>query len=69
MGSLTLALALPFFSFFTGNIHLLPLSLCVMLFLFWRHRENILRLDKGQEMPWRGKKGDGGGGEGADLEG
>jgi glycerol-3-phosphate acyltransferase PlsY len=58
MGSLTLALALPFFSFFTGNIGLLPLSLAVMLFLFWRHRENILRLDKGQEMPWRRRKDD-----------
>jgi glycerol-3-phosphate acyltransferase PlsY len=58
VGSLTLALALPFFSFFTGNIGLVPLSLCVMLFLFWRHRENILRLDKGQEMPWRRRKDD-----------
>ncbi|MHC1700526.1 MAG: glycerol-3-phosphate 1-O-acyltransferase PlsY [Humidesulfovibrio sp.] len=58
MGSLTLALALPFFSFFTGNIWLLPLSLCVMLFLFWRHRENILRLDRGEEMPWRRRKDD-----------
>jgi glycerol-3-phosphate acyltransferase PlsY len=28
-----------------------------MFFLFWRHRENILRLDRGEEMPWlRGKK-------------
>ena len=58
MGSLTLALALPFFSFFTGNIWLLPLSLAVMLFLFWRHRENILRLDRGEEMPWRRRKDD-----------
>jgi len=58
MGSLTLALALPFFSFLTGNIWLLPLSLCVMLFLFWRHRENILRLDRGEEMPWRRRKDD-----------
>jgi len=58
MGSLTLALALPFFSFFTGNIGLLPLALAVMLFLFWRHRENILRLDRGEEMPWRRRKDD-----------
>ncbi|MBU1042325.1 MAG: glycerol-3-phosphate 1-O-acyltransferase PlsY [Proteobacteria bacterium] len=58
MGSLTLALALPFFSFFTGNLRMLPLSLGVMLFLFWRHRENILRLDRGEEMPWRRRKDD-----------
>lgn len=57
MGSLTLALALPFFCLFSGNFGMLPLSTGVMLFLFWRHRENILRLDRGEEMPWRkGKK-------------
>ncbi len=58
MGSLTLALALPFFSFFTGNISIVPLALAVMLILFWRHRENILRLDRGEEMPWRRRKDD-----------
>ncbi|MBI5520935.1 MAG: glycerol-3-phosphate 1-O-acyltransferase PlsY [Desulfovibrio sp.] len=57
MGSLTLALALPVFSLLTFNARMVPLAVAVMLFLFWRHRENILRLDKGQEMPWRkGKK-------------
>ncbi len=57
MGSLTLALALPVFCLLTFNAGMLPLAVVVMLFLFWRHRENILRLDKGQEMPWRkGKK-------------
>lgn len=57
VGSLTLALALPFFCLLSGNIGMLPLSLAVMLFLFWRHRENILRLDRGEEMPWlKGKK-------------
>jgi len=58
VGSLTLALALPVFSLLTGNIGLVPLALGVMLFLFWRHRENILRLNKGQEMPWRRRKDD-----------
>ncbi|MDR3640735.1 MAG: glycerol-3-phosphate 1-O-acyltransferase PlsY [Humidesulfovibrio sp.] len=57
MGSLTLALALPVFCLLTGNWGLVPLALGVMLFLFWRHRENILRLDRGEEMPWlKGKK-------------
>ncbi len=58
VGSLTLALALPVFTLLTGNIGLLPFALFVMLFLFWRHRENILRLDRGQEMPWRRRRDD-----------
>ncbi|MGE4262988.1 MAG: glycerol-3-phosphate 1-O-acyltransferase PlsY [Desulfovibrio sp.] len=53
VGSLTLALALPVFCLLTGNIGMIPLAVGVMLFLFWRHRENILRLDRGEEMPWR----------------
>lgn len=56
MGSLTLALALPFFCLITGNLATLPLALVVMFLLFWRHRENILRLHKGEEMPWRKNK-------------
>jgi glycerol-3-phosphate acyltransferase PlsY len=57
MGSLTLALSLPFFCLISGNWSMLPLAVAVMLFLFWRHRENILRLDRGEEMPWlKGKK-------------
>ncbi len=60
VGSLTLALALPVFCLLTGNIGMIPLAVAVMLFLFWRHRENILRLDRGEEMPWRkGKCGEG----------
>lgn len=60
VGSLTLALALPVFCLLTGNIGMIPLAVGVMLFLFWRHRENILRLDRGEEMPWRkGKAGAG----------
>jgi len=60
VGSLTLALALPVFCLLTGNIGMIPLAVGVMLFLFWRHRENILRLDRGEEMPWRkGKTGAG----------
>jgi glycerol-3-phosphate acyltransferase PlsY len=59
VGSLTLALALPVFCLLTGNIGMIPLAIGVMLFLFWRHRENILRLDRGEEMPWRkGKTGE-----------
>ncbi|MHC1752402.1 glycerol-3-phosphate 1-O-acyltransferase PlsY [Humidesulfovibrio sp.] len=60
VGSLTLALALPVFCLLTGNIGMIPLAVGVMLFLFWRHRENILRLDRGEEMPWRKGKAEAG---------
>lgn len=52
MGSLTFALALPVFMLLTGNIGLIPAALIVMLLLFWRHKENIRRLARGEENPW-----------------
>lgn len=56
LGSLTLALCLPVFALLTGRLAYLPLAAAVMLLLFWRHRENIRRLARGEEMPWRRKK-------------
>lgn len=56
LGSLTLALCLPVFALLTGKLAYLPLAAVVMLLLFWRHRENIRRLARGEEMPWRRKK-------------
>ena len=56
LGSLTLALCLPVFALLTGRLAYLPLAAVVMLLLFWRHRENIRRLARGEEMPWRRKK-------------
>lgn len=52
MGSLTLALALPFFMLITGNVAFVPAALVVMVLLFWRHKENIHRLARGEENPW-----------------
>ncbi|MDD3312377.1 glycerol-3-phosphate 1-O-acyltransferase PlsY [Pseudodesulfovibrio sp.] len=52
MGSLTLALALPVFMFLTGHFAFVPAALVVMVLLFWRHRENIHRLARGEENPW-----------------
>jgi glycerol-3-phosphate acyltransferase PlsY len=52
MGSLTLALALPVFMLLTGNVAFVPVALVVMVLLFWRHRENIRRLARGEENPW-----------------
>jgi len=52
MGSLTLALALPVFMILTGNFAYVPVALVVMVILFWRHKENIYRLARGEENPW-----------------
>ncbi len=52
MGSLTLALALPVFMLLTGNFAYVPVALIVMVILFWRHRDNIYRLARGEENPW-----------------
>lgn len=52
MGSLTLALALPVSMFITGNFEYVPVALVVMVLLFWRHKENIHRLARGEENPW-----------------
>jgi len=52
MGSLTLALALPVFMLLTGNVAFVPAALIVMVLLFWRHKDNIRRLAKGEENPW-----------------
>ncbi|QGY40631.1 glycerol-3-phosphate 1-O-acyltransferase PlsY [Pseudodesulfovibrio cashew] len=52
MGSLTFALALPVLMILTGNFGLFPAAVVVMLLLFWRHRENIRRLARGEENPW-----------------
>ncbi|WP_243546983.1 glycerol-3-phosphate 1-O-acyltransferase PlsY [Pseudodesulfovibrio tunisiensis] len=52
MGSLTLALAIPVFLFLTGNFGFVPVGMLVTLILFWRHRDNIYRLARGEENPW-----------------
>jgi acyl phosphate:glycerol-3-phosphate acyltransferase len=56
LGSLTLVAALPVFHLLSGNIGLVPFSLIVMALVFLKHRENILRLAKGEEKPWRTSK-------------
>ncbi len=57
MGSLTLALGLPVFALITGKTAFMPLACAITIVLFWRHRENIKRLSRGEENPWRKKKG------------
>lgn len=56
MGSLTLAVALPVAMLLTGNLNFIPVACIVAAILFWRHRENIQRLARGEEKPWTRKK-------------
>ncbi len=58
LGSLTLAVCLPVFCLLAGLPQYVPLALAVMALLFTRHRENIERLARGQENPFRGAGGD-----------
>ncbi|WP_419779006.1 glycerol-3-phosphate 1-O-acyltransferase PlsY [Maridesulfovibrio sp.] len=56
MGSLTFAVALPFFTLVTGAIGMVPLACGMTMLLFWTHRDNIKRLAKGEENSWKKKK-------------
>ncbi|MBQ9406686.1 MAG: glycerol-3-phosphate 1-O-acyltransferase PlsY [Desulfovibrio sp.] len=52
LGSLTLVSALPVALLCAGQWVWLPLSLCVCLLVFWKHRDNIARLHEGTEKSW-----------------
>ncbi len=52
LGSLTLVTLLPIFLVLWGSSQWVPLALLIMIFVFWRHRENIVRLLRGTEKPW-----------------
>ncbi len=54
LGSLCLVASLPVFLLFSGHFGLIPLALVTMVVVFWRHRENIIRLAQGEEHHWRG---------------
>ena len=49
LGSLTLGLALPVACAATGQVAYAPLAFLVTLLLFWRHRDNLARLARGEE--------------------
>jgi acyl phosphate:glycerol-3-phosphate acyltransferase len=53
LGSLTLVASLPVFHLLSGWIGLVPFSLIVMALVFFKHKENIVRLARGEEKPWR----------------
>lgn len=53
IGSLTLVATLPVFMLIFGQFSYLILSLIVLALVFTKHRDNILRLIRGEEHPWR----------------
>ncbi len=54
LGSLCLAASLPVYLLLSGHYGLIPLALATMVMVFWRHKENILRLARNEEHHWRG---------------
>ncbi|WP_298034098.1 glycerol-3-phosphate 1-O-acyltransferase PlsY [uncultured Desulfovibrio sp.] len=52
LGSLTLMTVLPLLLLFSGVWSWLPLSLCLLVLVVWKHRENIIRLLTGTEKSW-----------------
>ncbi len=56
LGALTMALVLPLFCLFFGYFNYIPLALAVFLVIYWTHRQNIIRLLKNEEKPWRKSK-------------
>ena len=56
VGSLLLAVSLPFTLLFTGQAGLVPVGLVVAALIVWKHKENIRRLRAGEEKPWRALK-------------
>lgn len=53
LGSLTLVTALPVLLLVSGQFTYLLFALAAMALVYWRHRENIARLARGEEKPWR----------------
>jgi glycerol-3-phosphate acyltransferase PlsY len=58
LGSLCIAALVPIFLLVSLNLGYLPLAVIVSLLVFWSHRENIDRLQKGMENSWRPAKQD-----------
>ena len=52
LGSLTRVAALPLLLLLSGIWSWLPLSLCLLALVVWKHRENIARLRAGTEKSW-----------------
>lgn len=57
VGSLSLISSLPVFLMIADKWQWLPLSLCLLIIVFVKHRENISRLKAGTEKAWLKSKG------------
>lgn len=53
LGSLILATLMPITLLLNGDYGFLPLSLIIMVLIYSRHKENIVRLARGEEQSWR----------------
>jgi glycerol-3-phosphate acyltransferase PlsY len=53
LGSLTLVATLPIFILIFGQFSYLVFSLIVMALVFSKHQDNILRVIRGEENPWK----------------
>lgn len=53
LGSLILVTLMPITLLLSGNYGYLLLSLIIMALVYARHKENIVRLARGEEQPWR----------------
>ncbi|QJT09905.1 glycerol-3-phosphate 1-O-acyltransferase PlsY [Oceanidesulfovibrio marinus] len=56
LGSLALVTSMPLLLLAFDSPRYIALSIAVLLLVYWRHRENIGRLARGEEKPWRRKK-------------
>lgn len=52
MGSMTIMGSLPFILAFCGMWEWIPLSVCLCVIVFIKHKDNIQRLRNGTENPW-----------------
>ena len=59
LGSLVLVVMLPVTLFFLGDTQYVAPAIVIMCLVFFRHRDNIKRLLKGEEKSWQKKKNEG----------
>lgn len=56
LGSLTLVTALPILLLISGEVMFAITAAAIAVLVYWRHRENIQRLARGEEKSWKKQK-------------
>ncbi len=56
LGALAFGAALPVLLLLGGGFAFLPAGIAAMTLLYWKHKENIMRLALGEENPWRKRR-------------